>query len=75
MEVKMSEMKRCPFCGNKVREDYPYFYYHEEMGLWVFDHNCETRELKLNINLWGDTRQEVIERWNHRAEIEESESL
>lgn len=71
----MNEMKRCPFCGQVVREDYPYFYYHDEMGLRTFAHNCVRDDLKIAINIWGDTRQEVIERWNHRAEVKTSESL
>jgi hypothetical protein len=71
----MSEMKRCPFCGEKVREDYPYFYYHESLEMWVFDHSCTGADLTCVVNLWGPTRQEIIERWNHRAEIKEGKSL
>ena len=75
MSEKKHEMKRCPFCGEEVREDFPYFYYHEGMKLWVFDHNCVATDLKISINLWGDTREEVIERWNNRAKVKTSKSL
>ena len=65
----MDEMKRCPFCGAVVDEEFPYFYYHKGMGLWVFDHSCTHGDLKCVTTLWGKTREEVVERWNTRAEV------
>ena len=67
----MNEMKRCPFCGAEVEEQFPYFYFHEGMEEWVFSHYCphEGETLAVSISLWGKTREEVIERWNARAEV------
>lgn len=73
----MSELKRCPFCGCEVGDHFPYFYFHEGMEVWVLHHNCphENDDLTLAISVWGNTREEAVERWNHRAEVQESESL
>ncbi len=73
----MSEMKRCPICGKEVADEYRLMVFIEERGVWYFSHYCdhEVNELSVSIGVWGKTRAEVIERWNHRAEVEKSESL
>ena len=70
----MSEMKRCPFCGEKIREDFPYFYYHEKMKTWIFNHSCKDDGTEIYIQIYGDTREAVIERWNHRGKGQKNKS-
>ena len=73
----MGEMKRCPFCGNEVNENYPYFYYHKGLKLWTFSHNCPHtgKDVPISINIFEKTREEVIERWNHRGKVKKSKGL
>lgn len=70
-------MKRCPFCGKEIREGFPTVSYIEAHDVWLVSHYCdhENDDLGVCISVYGKTREEAIERWNHRAEIQESESL
>lgn len=70
-------MKRCPYCGQEIREDYPTIDYIKDHDVWLVSHFCphEGDDLSVCISVYGKTREEAIERWNHRAEIEESKSL
>ena len=67
-------LKPCPFCRKKVEEGYPYLLYHERMKKWVFNHNCPAPRLELSvcITLYGDTKEEIIERWNGRGKVKKS---
>lgn len=73
-------MKPCPFCGAHVDKDH-FVYgvtYNSIMDLWVFDHIChydDNHDLDVTMTVYGKTKEEVIERWNRRAEIQKSESL
>ena len=67
----MNEMKRCPCCGAKVVAKFPYLMYLDKGGLWTFSHHCdhEPDDLTVGISVWGKTKEEIIERWNIRAEV------
>ena len=73
----MGEMKRCPFCGNEVKENYPYLSYISSLKLWSFSHNCPhtSGSVPISINIFEETREEVIERWNHRGKVKKSKGL
>jgi len=73
-------MKPCPFCGKKVKAEAPFlnFFTDSDNKLrWDFSHHCNfgSSELTVTIDCWGDTKEECIERWNNRAEVETSESV
>ena len=73
----MSKMKPCPFCGKEVDEyTHGYLFYNKLTDNWVFDHWCDD-DIPTNcmLTVRGKTKEEVIERWNHRAEVKTSESL
>ena len=72
----MNELKPCPFCGQTIREEFPDFYLHPETHEWHLTHFCRSEEgLSVCMMIYGNTKEEVIERWNHRAEVEKGESL
>lgn len=75
-------MKPCPFCGKQIdKTHYVYgVHYNAEMELWVFGHTCNYDPAKkptidLDITLYGMTMEEVVERWNSRAEVKACESV
>ena len=72
----MSKLKKCPYCGEEVSADFPTVSYIEAHDLWLVSHYCghEVDTLSVCISVYGKTKEEAIERWNHRAEIEESQS-
>jgi hypothetical protein len=71
-------MKPCPFCGAKIDADDSIFgvRYNERSKVWLVNHFCHkfTEGLDICISVYGDTKEEVIERWNGREE-QTSESL
>lgn len=73
----MSKLNRCPFCGKGVEDDFLTVSYIEAHKVWLVSHYCdrEDNDLTVCISVYGKTREKAIERWNHRAEVEESESL
>lgn len=65
-------MKPCPFCGKKITEDDSVFGVHfigDSHG-WVLNHFCHkhTEKLDVVLTVYGDTKEEVIERWDGRYE-------
>ena len=70
-------MKNCPFCGKHVKAEYPYMSCLGGKYGWNFNHHCDHAPGKLGvcIDVWGDTEEEVIERWNNRGKVKKSESL
>lgn len=74
-------MKPCPFCKQKVEARMPFLdsfidtTYNKRR--WNLSHHCNFGgdDLTVTIDCWGDTKEECIERWNNRAEVETSESL
>lgn len=71
-------MKPCPFCGKKIDPDgFVYgVHYNELSKVWLFNHFCHkfTEGLDVTLTVYGDTKEEVIERWNSR-EDQTSESV
>ena len=67
-------LKPCPFCRNKVVEDYPYFYYNERIKEWVIAHNCPhpRRDISVCITVYADTKEDAIERWNGRGKVKKN---
>lgn len=75
-------MKPCPFCGAKIDKDDKIFgvRYNEKLKRWLLDHTCHYEPNKhpaidVNIAVYGKTKEEVIERWNGRAENKKSKGL
>lgn len=70
-------MKPCPFCGKKIDpDDFVYgVHYNELSEKWIFNHFCQSNPLGVVLTVYGDTKEEVIERWNSRAEDKTSESV
>ena len=73
-------MRNCPFCKKEVNADDGVYgvRYNELIGKWLFDHVCHVATVGIDvcIDVYGMTKQEVIDRWNGvQDEVEESESL
>lgn len=72
-------MKHCPFCKKAIDPDHIAYgvRYNELCGKWIFDHFCHLSDADLDvvITVYGNTKQEVIERWNTRAKVQTSKSL
>jgi hypothetical protein len=70
---KQIELKPCPFCG--ISEDggslIPL-----SNGIWALHHFCEkvNNELTIAISVYGNSKKEVFERWNRRADNEQRET-
>ena len=64
--MKYKELKPCPYCG--VNDAFIHNYNIED-SRWCLDHYCghDEDELSIVINIYGKSREEVIERWNRRA--------
>ena len=71
--MENKKMLRCPICGAEVEAKSPFMGYVEAYDIWNFNHHCDPDipDLTCSINVWGKTEEEVIERWNRRAENEE----
>ena len=70
----MAKLKPCPFCGNKIVDEYPHVYRNEKIGEWVLYHNCPHphRDLSIIITLYADTREELEKRWNNRDQVKKN---
>lgn len=64
-----TEFKPCPFCGKSVDECW---ILRHKYGDWSFNHHCgkADEELTIFISVYGKTKEELIERWNSRADNE-----
>lgn len=69
----MSKMKPCPFCGKRIDKDDPTYglLYLEKQGAWFVHHVCDFDEkakpqIDVSISVYGNTKEEVIKRWNRR---------
>ena len=64
------KIKPCPFCG---KEDNSINFFDRDNGerIWALSHYCpHSDELTIVINVYGNSEEEVIERWNRRNEDE-----
>ena len=70
-------MRNCPFCCAEVKSTYPDFSYISAHGLWNFSHFCKLNKpgLAIHIDIYGETVEEVLRRWNGHDENQTSESL
>lgn len=76
----MAKMRNCPFCKKEVNEDAPVYgvHYNKLIDKWLFLHVCspDIGVVDINIDVYGKTKEEVIDRWNGvQDEVQESESL
>ena len=68
--MKETKLKPCPFCGS-VEEPFIIEYGPRNDRRWNLDHYCphdEDDRITMVINIYGKSRDEVIERWNGRAD-------
>ena len=70
--MKETELKPCPFCG--ASEDCHFVNLLSD-GTWALHHYCEkvNDELTVTLSVYGNSKKEVIERWNRRADNEQRE--
>ena len=64
------KLKPCPFCG---RKDVYISFFDRDNGerIWILNNYCPPDdELSIVINVYGNSKEEVIERWNRRVEDE-----
>lgn len=62
-------LKPCPFCGEKVTDKWPNV---TRIGdrRWNVCHYCPHpphMELGVSVNVYGSTKKEAVDRWNHRV--------
>lgn len=68
--MSKAKLKPCPFCGAKLKDEYPTVD-HYDRGKWQVSHNCKTGrryELVVCITAYGSTKEQAVERWNGRAD-------
>ena len=68
--MKETELKPCPFCGSTEE---PFIMPHAGGRRWSLDHYCsrdKNDEITIVISIYGNSREEVIARWNRRADNE-----
>lgn len=70
----MKKMKPCPFCRKSVDADDEIYGvdYLKSKNVWQFLHTCNydakvKPHIDTTISVYGNTMEEVIERWNRRA--------
>lgn len=70
-------MKKCPFCGAKVVIATPYLTRLSTNGKYVFNHYCNlgSADLDIVVDIYGDSKEEIIQKWNRVYEKQTSESL
>jgi hypothetical protein len=62
---------KCPFCGKYPAYTAPIFIGEIQKGRFCFMHSCDERtpgEIKLSVSVYGDSAQEIKDRWNSAAE-------
>lgn len=64
----MTELKPCPFCGGHVHLDDAYSYFRD------FVLYCESCYMIFTIDSICITKEELIESWNQRAQLENKEN-
>lgn len=65
------KIKKCPFCGRKIEDRFPHLYEMEEDS-WILNHYCNKGlPLTVVIDVYGATKEEVVDYWNERAEASE----
>ena len=57
-------MRNCPFCKQKI-DDVPR--YNTILRLWILSHYCDGVNA-VTIDVYGETEQEVIDKWNGEYE-------
>lgn len=69
----MARLKSCPFCKDEVAQGFPYLFEMSD-GEWVYSHCCKhpVGKLSVTIDVYGNTEQEVIDKWNGVYEDKES---
>lgn len=62
----MGRMRNCPFCGNEVSDGFPYLMYVNTINQWNYHHACPHigAEVEVVVTIYGDSEEEVIEKWN-----------
>lgn len=65
-------MRKCPFCNAEIDADHPYLgiSYNENVEKYMLHHFCHKNSSKVEVcvSVYGDTKEEVIERWNGHCE-------
>jgi hypothetical protein len=59
----MKKLRNCPFCNKDVNDDLLGVHYSEGIKKWVFAHYCDGAK-GVTIDVYGETEQEVIDKWN-----------
>ena len=74
----MGRLRNCPFCKKDVNHEIKELnvHYNKMIGKWIFFHTCSPRATDcVNVCVYGDSEQEVIDKWNGVYEDKTSESL
>jgi restriction alleviation protein, Lar family len=58
----MTELKPCPFCGQSVRLDVVYNYFHDTV---IY---CDECDMVFTLDDCNATSEQIAEAWNRRAE-------
>lgn len=62
----MSNLRKCPFCGEEVKAEYPYLDYLKNLEIFMLAHYCPhgSGGISVGVSVYGKTEKEVIDKWN-----------
>ena len=60
------KLRKCPFCKKDVNTNSEFMGVHHNriIDKWTFSHNCSIRPIDVSVVVYGDSKEEVIEKWN-----------
>ena len=62
----MGRLRNCPFCGKDVNDEYYDVHYNDKIDKWLFSHWCndESATDDVYLTVYGNSEQDVIDKWN-----------
>lgn len=59
------ELRKCPFCKQKLERNWATLHYNEVAKKWMLQHHCCDGVV---LMITGATEEEVIQKWNGKYE-------
>ena len=60
------KLRKCPFCKKDVNTNSEIMgvHFNKILKRWIFSHECHIRPIDVSVVVYGDSKEEVIEKWN-----------